>query len=112
MAQAHDEYGHTVEISGTVGLRTSLQAALRAPGAGKNGGTWDKDAEPYASMYIRTNTGTIQVAPHGDTAANTAFILGESGAQFGPFKYDEPPTVVFSDTQTVYINLIYPNGGR
>lgn len=112
MAQSHDEYGHTVTTSGTVGQLVSLESLLHAAGAGKGGGTWNADLEPYASLSIRTDTGSAFLVPYGDTATTTSFIFGESGAVLGPWKYAEPPSVAFTDTQTVYINLVFPNGGR
>ena len=112
MSREHDELGWTVSVTGNSGDIVDLKTVLHAAGAGKDGGTWNKDLEPYAAISIRTTSGAAFIVPTGTTAASS-LRFSTSGAVLGPVKYDDVPSLRFnSSPQTVRLNLIFKNGGN
>lgn len=112
MSREHDELGWTVSVTGNNGDVISLKPVLHAAGAGKDGGTWNKDLEPYAAISVRTTAGAAFIVPTGTTGASS-LRFSTSGGVFGPVKYDDVPSLRFtSSPQTVQLNLIFKNGGN
>ena len=113
MSREHDELGWTVSVTGNSGDVIDLKTVLHAAGAGKDGGTWNKDLEPYAAISIRTTAGAAFIVPTGGPAVASSFRFSTSGAVLGPVKYDDVPSLRFnSDGQGVRLNLIFKNGGN